>query len=286
METYRKLLIGIVIYVVIETGMAYFLQRYLIVTKTFGPLVHYSLIIVFIPLILGCLIKILNTRKKEAVVFAGAAISTVILYFYYKEAWKTPPNILHALSFFLITVTVAYLGTLFSIPNKPRKIKEDDQLKPLRNNQKKIFISYRRNDSVGIVGRIYDRLVAFFGKEFVYKDVDDIPPGDDFRKNLINSLQDSDVLLVIIGKNWLKIINDNGDRRLNDPHDYVRIEIETAIENDLRIIPILVDINTMPNVSQLPESISDIAYRQAAVVREDPDFNTDIKRLISKLSEI
>lgn len=283
MELYRKVLMGIVIYVVIQIGMTYFLQEYLIVARAYGSIVHFSVIIIFIPLIIGCLLRILQTPKVNIVIFLGAFISAVILYFYYKYAWEVSPHILQALSFLFIAGTTAYLGTVIPIPKKPRKDKNNISFHKIN---KKIFISYRRIESATIVGRIYDRLVSCFGKEFVYKDVDDVPPGVDFRKHLIQSLLDSGVLLIVIGKDWLTVSDQNGDPRLNDPHDYIRIEIETAIENRLKIVPVLVNDSVMPKPDQLPLSISDIAYIQAATIREDPDFNTDVNRLISKTSEI
>jgi hypothetical protein len=93
-----------------------------------------------------------------------------------------------------------------------------------------VFISYRRQDSADIIGRICDRLVERFGTPDVFKDVDTIPLGVDFRKYLQESVSRCDVLLAIIGKNWLEASNDTGKRCLDDPRDYLRIEIETALQ--------------------------------------------------------
>ena len=90
----------------------------------------------------------------------------------------------------------------------------------------KVFISYRRDDSKHMADRVYDRLVARFGKGNVFKDVDAIPLGADFRKVLEEAVQWCDVLLALLGERWTSITNEAGQRRLEDPNDFVRIEIE------------------------------------------------------------
>ena len=90
-----------------------------------------------------------------------------------------------------------------------------------------IFISYRRDDSSDVTGRIYDRLILHFGKQCVFKDVDNIPLGVDFRKHLGDSVGRCDVLLTIVGKQWL--VGEQGNRRLDDVRDFVRIELEAAL---------------------------------------------------------
>ena len=104
-----------------------------------------------------------------------------------------------------------------------------------------IFISYRREDSADISGRINDRLVERFGKNAVFKDVDSIPIGRDFRRHLQEAVGRCDALLVIIGKQWCDATDEHGKRRLDDPRDHLRIEIETALERgDIPVIPVLV----------------------------------------------
>ena len=97
----------------------------------------------------------------------------------------------------------------------------------------KIFISYRREDSIGIAGRIYDRLCLKFGRESVFMDVDAIPLGVDFRQHLTDAVGQCDILLAVIGERWLTIA-DHGHRRLDNPADFVRIEIETALQRASR----------------------------------------------------
>jgi len=142
-----------------------------------------------------------------------------------------------------------------------------------------VFISYRRLDSADITGRIYDRLAQHFGKASIFKDVDSIPLGIDFRKHLQNSVGQCSVLLVIVGKNWLTAA-DNGKPRLNDAKDHLRIELETALQRDIPIIPVLVQGATVPEEDSLPSSLGSLAYRNGIGVRPDPDFHGDMDRLI------
>jgi hypothetical protein len=125
---------------------------------------------------------------------------------------------------------------LIPVPTAPSETSPDSR---------SIFVSYRRLDSADITGRIYDRLVQHFGKASIFKDVDSIPLGIDFRKHLQNSVGQCSVLLAIIGKNWLAAA-DKGKPRLNDAKDHLRIELETALQRDIPIIPVLVQGATVP----------------------------------------
>jgi hypothetical protein len=148
----------------------------------------------------------------------------------------------------------------------------------------RIFISYRRADSQIVAGRIYDRLEKEFGGENVFKDVDDIPLGQDFRSVIEREIGQSDVMMIVIGSKWLNIPDAEGNRRLDDPNDPVRFEIETGLKNDaMLIIPLLVDNAPMPGSNDLPKSMAELAYKNAAVVRHDPDFRRDMTRLIKDL---
>lgn len=150
----------------------------------------------------------------------------------------------------------------------------------------RIFISYRRADSITITGRIYDRLVDAFGVENVFKDVDNLPVGVDFRSVINREIGSSDVLLVVIGPNWVNATDDYGQRRLDSPTDFVRIEIELALRRKtLLIVPLLVNGAMMPTEDQLPEPIRDLVFRHAATVRDDPDFRRDIAHLIEQITK-
>src|SRR5436309_13635421 len=135
----------------------------------------------------------------------------------------------------------------------------------------KIFISYRREDSGYAVLAIYDRLSSHFGREAVFMDIDTIPFGVDFRKHLDEAVGQCDILLAVIGESWLEVrFKDGpkqGQRRLDDPADFVRLEIQAALARDIPVIPVLVGSAAMPAEQQLPEGLRDLAYRNAADVR-------------------
>lgn len=143
----------------------------------------------------------------------------------------------------------------------------------------KIFISYRRADSQAVTERIHDRLVKAFGANNVFLDVDDnIPPGSNWAQVLEDSLIASDVLLVIIGREWERIINE----RATSTEDYVRFEIEHGLNRpDMLVIPVLVNNAIMPY--DLPPSVSALKQRQVMVVRGNPDFHNDMDKLITVL---
>jgi len=143
-----------------------------------------------------------------------------------------------------------------------------------------VFISYRREDSADITGRIYDRLVQHFSKEIVFKDVDSIPLGIDFRRHIEGALGQCKVLVAVIGENWIENNLPQGQRRINNPRDHLRIEVEVALRRDIPVIPVLVRRATMPSEDQLPPSLQSLAYRNGIPIRPDPDFHTDMDRLI------
>jgi hypothetical protein len=143
---------------------------------------------------------------------------------------------------------------------------------------KSIFISYRRQDSAYITGRIYDVLTAQFGKTTVFKDVDSMPLGFDFRDHIQEQVGRCSVLIAVIGKSW-NAPSDQGDRRLDDQRDHLRIEIETALERRIPVIPVLVDGVEMPAEKDLPPSLAKLAYHHGISVRPDPDFHNDADRL-------
>jgi hypothetical protein len=147
-------------------------------------------------------------------------------------------------------------------------------------NSIRVFISYRHEDSRHQVGRLYDRLKARFGASRVFRDVDSIPPGLDFREILTERVATCDVFLAVIGDAWLSVVDSTGKRRLDDADDFVRIEIEAALRRKIPVIPVLVGSGGVPLAAELPESLRPLAFRQIAPIRSDPDFHTDIDRLI------
>ena len=150
---------------------------------------------------------------------------------------------------------------------------------------KSLFISYRRQDSQHITGRIYDRLSTRFGKESVFKDVDSIPLGLDFRDHLREQVGQCALLVAVIGKNW-NPPSASGQPRLSDPRDHLRIEIESALERSIPVIPVLVDGIEMPAEDEMPASLASLAYRNGIAVRPDPDFHHDLDRLVRGIEQI
>jgi len=141
-----------------------------------------------------------------------------------------------------------------------------------------IFISYRRGESSDIAGRISDRLRSEFGSESVFFDVDDIPVGEAFPDRLRAAIVGSDVLLAIIGSDWVS----RGDL---SEKDFVRIELTTALGENVRIIPVLVGGAKMPEASALPEPIHAVPRLQAEQVRSLGDFDRDVERLIEGIEK-
>lgn len=148
----------------------------------------------------------------------------------------------------------------------------------------KILISYRREDSADVTGRIYDRLIQVF-PQAVFRDVDSIPLGVDFRAYLDEQVAKCDVFLAVIGREWLKAKGRKGKSRLEDPGDFVRIEIESALKRQIVVIPVLVQGAMIPKAERLPVSIQALSYRNGIVVRPDPDFHKDMDRLITHLRQ-
>jgi len=148
----------------------------------------------------------------------------------------------------------------------------------------KIFISYRRADSTYLIGRIRDRLMTAFGDQSVFRDLDDIHAGVDFRTVLEKETNACNLMVVIIGPQCAGVTDAKGNKRLFDPGDFTRIEVETGLarlgQSKTMVIPILVMNALMPSPQDLPESLAQLTYQNAISVRNDPDFNNDIERLI------
>ncbi|RPJ24179.1 MAG: toll/interleukin-1 receptor domain-containing protein [Chloroflexi bacterium] len=151
----------------------------------------------------------------------------------------------------------------------------------------RIFISYRRQDSPSMTGRIYDKLETVFGSDKVFRDLDDISAGQDFRAKIAQEVDKSDVLLVIMGPKWENITDVNGNRRLEDPNDFVRLEVEEGLKNSKKIvIPVLVENASMPKPEMLPKGMRELCYRNAISVRQDPDFRNDVQKLVDAIRKI
>ena len=145
----------------------------------------------------------------------------------------------------------------------------------------KIFINYRRDDSIGMAGRLHDRLAQTFGRDKLFMDVDHIPVGADFVAHLNTQVAACEVVLVVIGRNWLRAKDKAGQRQLHQPDDFVAIEIAAALARDIRVIPVLVDGARMPKESELPDSLKPLARRQAVDVRHS-HFGHDAEALVKE----
>src|SRR5262245_32676419 len=130
-----------------------------------------------------------------------------------------------------------------------------------------------------MAGRIRDRLAARYGDDAVFMDIDNIPFGKDFRVHISEAIVQSDVLLVIVGPRWLGA-GRGGNRRIDEETDFVRLEVETALSNAVPIIPVLAGSGRMPQLSQLPESLKNFAFLNAATVATGRDFHQHVERLI------
>jgi TIR domain len=149
----------------------------------------------------------------------------------------------------------------------------------------RVFISYRRHDNPYVAGILRDALQGRFGIDEVFFDLHNIPFGVDFRQYIANAVGSCAVLLVVIGDQWLHLTDEQGRRRLEDPSDFVRIEIEAALKRDIPVVPVLIETAQMPAASELPESIRELTFRNAAEMRAGRDLKHHVERLVSGLAE-
>jgi hypothetical protein len=146
----------------------------------------------------------------------------------------------------------------------------------------RIFINYRREETAYAAGWLYDRLAGHFGGGQVFKDVDSIQPGDDFIEVITRAVGSCDVLLALIGDEWMTITDTQGRRRLDSSGDFVRLEIEAALSRKVRVIPVLVDGARMPRADELPDSLAALVRRQALEL-SPARFDFDTSRLVKVL---
>ena len=165
-----------------------------------------------------------------------------------------------------------------------RTVREPVQVPADAASKRSVFISYRREDSRHITGRIYDRLVQAFGDKQVFFDVDSGAYGIDFREHIRDKVGNCAVFLAIIGRNW-NPPNASGQPRMNDARDHLRIEVESALQRGIPVIPVLVDGVEVPDEKDLPQSLANLAYRNAIMVRTDPDFHHDMDRLVRGIEQ-
>jgi len=145
-----------------------------------------------------------------------------------------------------------------------------------------IFINYRRDETAGEARALFSELSAKLGADSVFMDVDNIAPGRDFRQVLQERLASVDVMLTLIGKDWMRATDAAGRRRLDDTNDFVRREIRAALERNISVTPVLLQGAQMPAESDLPEDIRDLAYRNAFELSHTR-WSSDIQELVKRL---
>ncbi len=148
-----------------------------------------------------------------------------------------------------------------------------------------VFISYRRDDSSGYAGRLFDILSVHFGRENTYMDLDTIRGGDNFATVIEEKISQCDVLLAVIGERWLTSTGENERRRLDMTNDFVRLEIAKALERGVRVIPVLVGGAIMPHQDDLPDDLRPLSLHQAMDLR-DAHFHADVDQLMDLLDKI
>ena len=148
-----------------------------------------------------------------------------------------------------------------------------------------IFVSYRRSDSQGEAGRLFDDLAQHFGEGTIFMDVSAIEAGRDFRKAIEEGVAKCGVLLVVIGVGWLDAKDERGARRLDDPSDFVRIETASALKRDIPVIPVLVRGAKMPSAEQLPEELKELAYRNCMELTH-ARWRSDLQLLVDALRRL
>jgi len=146
----------------------------------------------------------------------------------------------------------------------------------------RILISYRHSDSLAIAGRIFDRLAAYYGRESIFQDIENIPFGTHIRKHIETTLQTIDLMLVLIGPGWIGP-TPRGEAKIAHANDLVRLEVETALVRGMPVIPLLVDGAKMPASTDLPESLRDFVFLNAPEISSGRDFHSHMDRVIETI---
>ena len=147
-----------------------------------------------------------------------------------------------------------------------------------------IFISYRRAYSSGYVLTLYEHLATTFGDKNIFRDIDNIGPGENFPMALENALLSCQAAIIVIGKHWLTVTDTKGQPRLNNPNDYVRLEVASSLKRDIIVIPVLVGGASMPAEGNLPDDLKPLVRLNALEVN-DRSYKYDIEHILSELDE-
>jgi hypothetical protein len=148
-----------------------------------------------------------------------------------------------------------------------------------------VFLSYRRDDSLDATHRLYETLSDRLGAGVVLMDLDGIPPGADFQHFINAAVSGCQIFLVIIGNHWANALDEQGSRRLDQPNDFVRLEIRIALQLNKRVIPVLVGRAAMPTEDMLPVDIRALAFRQAVELRPGPAYQDQMAKLVALLEQ-
>jgi outer membrane protein assembly factor BamB len=149
----------------------------------------------------------------------------------------------------------------------------------------RIFLSYRREETEHLAGRLADRLVERFGESQVFMDVDSIPPGVDFAEAIQRAVSGCDVLLALIGRQWTTLVDEQGRRRIDDPDDFIVLEVRAALDRNIPVIPVLVDGAVMPQRRELPKGLEQLSRRNAARL-DAVSFRLNIGWLLEHLEKM
>jgi hypothetical protein len=152
-----------------------------------------------------------------------------------------------------------------------------------KSHSEKIFINYRRDDAGGFAGRLSDTLANYFGRDRVFRDVTDIDYGHDFEQVIDQKLSESGAVVVLIGDKWSSVTNEEGQRRLDDPADYVSREISAALQSAVPVVPVLIGDANMPRQDELPEKLGALTRRNAMTIT-DERWDFDVTRLAKVLA--
>lgn len=149
----------------------------------------------------------------------------------------------------------------------------------------RIFISYRREDSDAWAGRLYDRLIRDFDEEQIFMDIDDLRPGEDFVQVIEDAVMTCAAMIVLIGEQWLSVTDEHGEPRLENPEDWVRLEVSTGLGRDISVVPVLIGGARMPRSIDLPENLAPLARRHALKISHDR-FHGDVEPLVELLNDV
>ena len=146
----------------------------------------------------------------------------------------------------------------------------------------RVFLSYRRDDTGGRAGRLFDALATRYGHDAVFQDVNTVEPGVNFVRQVEAAIRSSDAVLVVIGPRWLSSTAPDGGRRVDQSDDFVRRELTVALDADVRVVPVLVDGATLPLAGDLPDELVPLLERQAVSI-DDVSWRQDVDALIRRL---